>query len=260
MARQDVPALASVPSSPTDNANRQTKKINAKRTMVRTNGNYKIHLLFGLLSLLSFHWIGCCNAAYIVKVPAKDEECFSVSYPNSAATVWGNYEHLDDDRSSSPLSLVIIDDSTERTLFRSRRGDGEGNFKIDMRKDQRVSICVQNGIVTTGRRKTPQPKRHDGLERNVGLQFAVEARNEKIELANQNDKLVNAAEGLKREISNLQSHHEYMRTRESMHRTIVETTFTQLSFWALIESATVILVAAGQVLYFRRFLEKRRYI
>jgi hypothetical protein len=170
---------------------------------------------------------------------------------------------LDDGLSSDPLSLIIMDASNERILWRSRRGAKEGNFKVDLNENQKASFCLQNGLLTTGRGKKKQPtnKPHpDGLERTVGFQFVVEPRSVVTEVFSQNSKLVKAATGLNRELMSLMSHHEYMRSREGTHRELVERIFSQLLVWAILESLAVIAVAAGQIIYFRRFLETRRYM
>jgi hypothetical protein len=210
--------------------------------------------------LLLLFFASCCQAAYIVTVPAKDEECFLVSTPKSPGTLFGNFDHLDSGLKSDPISVVLIDTGNDRILHRSRRGTSEGNFKINLAVGQRAKLCIQNGLWTTGRRTTPQTKPHDGKDRTVGLQFTVELRDANVELVTQNMKNVESALGLTRELEKLRNHHDYMRVREAMHRETVERTFSQLLKWSLLEGFMVVLVAAAQIMYFRRFLERRRYM
>merc|ERR1712238_240864 len=170
-------------------------------------------------------------------------------------------DHLDDEISSDPLSVVIIDYKEEHVLFRSRRRATEGIFRVNLKPDQKVNLCLQNGLVTAGRgRKSPTARSHDGLERNIGFGYSVDIKDEKQEVHSQNDKNTQAAKDLRRQLGNLINHHQYMRMREMKHREVVEMTFTQLMRWCVLEAFFVITIAAGQIMYFRNFLERRRYM
>ena len=204
------------------------------------------------------------QAAYITSVAPKDEECFYIPAPldnTRGGTLHGNFDLLDDGVSPDPLSVVVLDIQDENVLFRSRRRAREGIFKINLKPEQWVNLCIQNGIVTAGRgRKTTSERKHDGLDRTVGFEYSVEPKDENQELITQSDRITKASRDLAREIRNLYNHHTYMRTREAKHREVVEQTFSQLMVWIILEVCAVILIAAGQIMYFRRFLERRRYI
>ena len=43
-------------------------------------------------------------------------------------------------------------------------------------------------------------------------------------------------------------------------REVTEETFSELLTWTIVEAVALVVVSFGQVLYFRRFLEKRRYM
>lgn len=214
------------------------------------------------LLLLMIVGVSFCNAAYIVNIPPKDEECFFVSSPKVAGTFFGNYDLLDDSssRSADAVSVVILDAKNQRILYRSRRGSNEGNFKVEVTSGQKLNICLQNGIWNAGKRKAVQTRPHDGQDRTVGVQFSFEEKNPHVELNSQNGKLVRATRDLFRELGRLKDHYGYMRAREAKHRETVEGTFSQLMNWTCLQGLAVISVAAGQILYFRRFLEQRRYI
>jgi hypothetical protein len=98
----------------------------------------------------------------------------------------------------------------------------------------------------------------DGLNRYLSRGY--KPRDLSLEVATQNSKLIKAATMLNREPGTLMSRHEYMRSREGRHRELVEQIFSQLLVWAFLESVADIAVAAGQIMYFRRFLETRRYM
>lgn len=67
----------------------------------------------------------------------------------------------------------------------------------------------------------------------------------------------NKAEKLRRNLKNLVQHHDYMKVRESKHRQVTEATFGDVLKWTLTEAGIVLTVAIGQVLYFRRLIEKK---
>jgi hypothetical protein len=202
------------------------------------------------------------DAAYIVSIPAYDESCFVIGSPGAAGgTLHGNFDHLNDEQSSEPLSVVVIDTKAETVLYRSRRRATEGIFKITLKPDQKVNLCLQNGIVTAGRgRKSKSTRAHDGEDRIVGFEFSVEPKDENKEAHSQNDKNQKVASELQRGLKNLINHHQYMRMREGKHREVVESTFSRLMWWVVFEAITVAAVAGLQIIYLRNFLERKHYM
>lgn len=69
-----------------------------------------------------------------------------------------------------------------------------------------------------------------------------------------------AVTDLTRALGNLVHHHTYMRVREGKHREVIESTFGQLMWWVILEGVLVVGIAGAQILYFRNFLERRRYM
>eukprot|EP00429_Kryptoperidinium_foliaceum_P000539 CAMPEP_0176012078 /NCGR_PEP_ID=MMETSP0120_2-20121206/5611_1 /TAXON_ID=160619 /ORGANISM="Kryptoperidinium foliaceum, Strain CCMP 1326" /LENGTH=224 /DNA_ID=CAMNT_0017344955 /DNA_START=181 /DNA_END=852 /DNA_ORIENTATION=- len=190
----------------------------------------------------------CCESAYIVDIPAKDEECFFLTATKSPGTYFGNYDLLDDtSKSADAVSVVIMDAKTYRIYYRSRRGASEGNFKVEVSAGQSLQLCIQNGIWSAGKRKQVQNKPHDGEDRTVGFQFSFEEKNPAMELQSQTSKLISSSRSLGRELGRLQDHYNYMRAREAKHRETVESTFSRLMSWTLLEGCTVIFVACGQI-------------
>jgi emp24/gp25L/p24 family/GOLD len=217
-----------------------------------------------------------CHAAFVLTVPPLEEECFIIrSHAQRKSTLTGNFDLLDDTLPSEPVTVVILDTKTQRMRYRSPRLATEGTFTIQLDASQRMALCVQNGVRKSYLHRpggyhhrrpnandvedSSKPPPHiDGFDRSVGLEWQVEARNEALELQSQTSKLFNGAMGLKQRLRDLMSHQEYIKAREGKHRKVTEQTFSQLLVWVIIEALLLILMAIGQVLYFRRFLEKRR--
>ena len=248
--------------SPKTKVERVTEKMRSYRASVDRScrGGGALVFLWTIFLLASMASLPC-DASYIVTVKPKTEECFGISSPLGPSTLFGNFDLIDDNLTPGPMSVVILDASNDRNMYRSARNIREGMFKLQLNKDQKVNICVRNGVEEIHKNRHKQnSKRHDGFDRTVGLQFDLDQRDENLELRNQNSKLIGAATSLARELGNLQDHHDYMRAREAKHRSTVEGTFSQLLGWALLEGAVVVLVAGGQILYFQRFLERRHYM
>lgn len=202
------------------------------------------------------------DAGYVVTLEAFGEECFVIASPGAAGgTLYGDYDYLNDNLTAEPLSVVILDSKQEHVLYRSRRRATEGKFRITLKPEQKVNLCLQNGIITAGRgKKSVSNRNHDGDNRVVAFSYSVDAKDENAEIHSQNERNKRVADQLLQGLNNLRFHHTSMRTRETMHRAVVESTFSQLMWWLILEAITVIAIAGLQILYFKNFLERRRYM
>ena len=232
--------------------------------MIRKPFGRQFLALFALVSLCLTTRIPHfgADAAYVVTIPAHDEECFLLASPGVAGgTLYGNFDHLSDKLSNEPVSVVILDADKETVLFRSRRRAAEGIFRITLKPEQRVNLCLQNGLITAGRgKRSKSTRKHDGEPRVIGFEYSVEVIDENKQVHTQNEKNERAAKELHRGLLNLINHHQYMRIREGAHREVVESTFSSLMWWVVLEGIVVIAIAAIQILYFKNFLERRRYM
>jgi hypothetical protein len=223
----------------------------------------KFHLLCRLLLILLLHSVA--QAAIIATVPPHEEECFIVR-AREHSLLTGNWDMLDDELSTEPLHIMIIQPSNGVIYYKSPLDASEGTFSVKLDPRQKLAVCVQNGL---GRRRNPRSKAkpsyadkagHDGLPRTVGLVINVDVRDVTLELKDTSTKLVGSATDLARRLKDLINHHTYMRSREAKHRELVETTFSHLLLYTCLEAALVIVMALGQIMYVRRFLERKRYM
>ena len=222
------------------------------------------------------------EAAYIVKVTPRNEECFHIlSSHEYFGTLYGNFELLDDETLKAAqtttrpyphhdsVSLIVLDSENQRTLFRSRRGRPNGSFTVSLKPQQRIQVCIQNGVWSAagGGGGAKSYGRHKimngdggGKTHTVGFHVSFEATDPLVELHTANKELLTSTQTLHRELIRLQDHYSFMRAKEATHRETVEQTFSRLMAWVLLQGFVVIVVAGGQIMYFRRFLERRRYI
>jgi hypothetical protein len=213
-----------------------------------------------LLCLLLLHSVA--QATLVLTVPPQEEECFVIR-ARETSTLVGNWDMLDDELDTAPLTVLIMQPSNGVTYYRSTTAASEGSFSVKLDTKQKLAVCVQNGLDNKRKNKykpKAKDKEHDGLDRTVGLVMNVYKRDVSVELQDTNSKLLKGATDLTRRLKELINHHTYMRNREATHRELVERTFSHLLSYTCLEAVLVIGMALGQIMYLRRFLERRRYM
>ena len=73
-------------------------------------------------------------------------------------------------------------------------------------------------------------------------------------------KLVETASFVEDGWSNFLDHFHYLRSREATHTTLMHQIRDRVLGWTVVEAILVITMAVAQILYWRRFFEKRRYL
>lgn len=238
-----------------------------------------LHLIANLLFIfISSSLTLCCQGAYIVTVDPRDEECLGIrGSRNKKSTLYGDWEQIED-VTARPLRVSVTTDSDDyKYLHQSRKGQKYGTFSVDLEPKQKVFVCIQNGIATKSsnsnnhnddnahtnkadKKDRSAAGRGDDLTRSVGFDIQVEEKSIHEELEESYSGILNQATSLSRELSRLRNHQEYMRSREAKHREVVEQTFSKLLGYVLAQCSGVIFLAVAQVMYLRRFLERRRYV
>lgn len=183
------------------------------------------------------------STAYIVHVGHEDEHCVIVRTPPRESTLFGSYDLLDDNLSPEPVAFIVLN-SDQYRVYKSPFGITEGQFSV--KAQGRLTICIQNGM-------DHDHRSHDRLDREVAFEIRVV-------VDDPTAPLVGLTNNLNENLWNLQARQDYMRTREAVHREVTEETFSELLTWTILEAVALVFVSFGQVLYFRRFLEKRRYM
>lgn len=59
---------------------------------------------------------------------------------------------------------------------------------------------------------------------------------------------------------NLVDHFDFLRNRESQHQVLTSQILRRVMGWTLFEAGLVICMALGQVMYWKKFFEQRRYL
>ena len=149
-----------------------------------------------------------------------------------------------------------------KRMFESPSGRREGTFQLDstvVKPDTRYSLCFRNN-------NKDSTDDEENEEFDVGFSIHISKAPRTLrddELgpdAARALKLVDKAVRVHQDWSNLMDHYEYVRNREAMHQALNDAILTRLSRWTYVEAVLVVGMAAGQVMYWKRFFETRRYL
>ena len=204
----------------------------------------------------------------------------------------GSYDVLDEDESPDPVTVVLFDDNFD-VAWHSSAGERDGSFALSGLKG-RYQLCIGNGhggYMDDDVYKKKHPDHHldddefdydndDGSDRTIGFTIRVspekgtyahqrllqktkvdgEAADSVNPMEEHSEQLVDLATSLADKMEVLQDHQLYIKSREALHRDIVENTFSLVMKWTLLESAILVLISLTQVFYLKRFFEKKRYL
>lgn len=222
------------------------------------------------------------------------EECIIISIPDEGAHLSGSYDMLDDHLTAAPLAVTLFDDHHE-VVYAGRAGVPEGHFSI-MDAHGRYSLCIGNGFTlyhfddADMKRTDHENHRYqlyrdhhkdddeydytnrDKKPRTVGFSIHVEQNTEalmkhmvktedvKNPLYQDLRDVTDLSLELETSLTTLLDHQEYMKDRDDIHDEYLDTTLGMLTTWAMIEATILIAVSVGQIMYFRRVFETRRYM
>lgn len=233
-----------------------------------------IHLpllsLLLLLTITSVVLIQPTSASYLLTIPPYEEECFLIRThawkKDEVRVLQGHYQILDDPSERTPdVVHVFLMDDHEKVYFQSEPGKIGDSYQIAVGPKQKYWLCMQNDPYHHyGEKETNQVKHPDDKDRQVGFGYRIQTMMQKAASATQLDQHAMQWSQLSLDMNTamreLGQHHEYMRLREANHREVVEKTFSDIFMGALAETSMVIVVAVGQVVYFRRYLETKRFL
>lgn len=216
---------------------------------------------------LSFLLQWAVAVPYIVKIAPYDEECFLIRTPKdkSLRLFTGDFELIEEEGgiSAEPLLVYIMEaDAKEKILWRSS-GKHANTFRIGVKGGNAgYWFCIQNSSHAPDA-KHDEKEHPDHRLRMVGFSFELTTFEEQkpapaIFTKDHHYDWMEKSQLVHEELNALVHHHDYLRMRESQHRSVVEHTFSSVLFWTVVEAALVVIMAVSQIMYFRNFLEKKR--
>lgn len=220
---------------------------------------------FGYACLVTFLLLTPTQARLVLgPIPPNDEECLLIRTsswkdPHTHPRIlYGGYE-LVEGPNADPLSVFVMD-VHDKVLYQSDAGRERDNFHLPIQPLSKYWLCVQNAV-DWREGEEEEPQHPDELPRTVGLSYYVKAptivQKTDGDMDKKHNEWMGRAQALSLTLQNLVDHQAYMRLREASHREVTEQTFTDVLLWTLAEAAVVCIVAAGQILYFRKYLEKK---
>mmetsp|Transcript_35007 Transcript_35007/g.39091 ORF Transcript_35007/g.39091 Transcript_35007/m.39091 type:complete len:229 (+) Transcript_35007:88-774(+) len=214
-----------------------------------------------VLSSISNTFVVIVDASYAISIEPDDEECYIFMTPTDVGfttIITGSYEVLNDDVDSYELAVKVSKLDNGESLYESPAGIQEGDFTLEnIQSSSKFSICFQNNAD------------NDDVENEFDVGFNV--RFDKRPTRTLDDKvsgpdgerasqLIDKAAKIHQNWNTLQDHFDFLRNREGIHYHMNEEIMNRLSRWTYIEAFLVIAMSVGQVMYWKKFFEKRRYL
>lgn len=201
------------------------------------------------------------NASFIMKLESGQEECFSLRVPGKTPSyITGDFEWLDDDLSPDP-TFVILQDEDMEPVYESPDGASEGTFTY--LGTGTYHLCLSNGAIG-GDDIAPDS---DGETRHVGFNFRVRPQPPEMGGGDQQGaddektaRILKVTGELMDGIQFLEDHHSNWRAREAAHKKVSLAIHKRVLMWTLAEAFVLIVISCGQVIYLRKFFERKRYL
>uniref|UniRef100_A0A7S2YQA0 GOLD domain-containing protein n=1 Tax=Entomoneis paludosa TaxID=265537 RepID=A0A7S2YQA0_9STRA len=194
--------------------------------------------------------------------------------------VWGHYELLSESADAKPLVVYISTYDMDKMLYKSKKAQASGHFDVRLEAGKRYWFCIVNHQGGHYAEDDDDYEDHpDDKPRKVGFSLdmvthdefdytdlggnPIPQKGEKISKAHEEakeraDHWMFVGRKLQMRLGAMKSHFDYLRVREADHRALTEKTFTDILTWTFAEAITVAFVAVGQIMYFRRFIERSR--
>jgi hypothetical protein len=164
---------------------------------------------------------------------------------------------MDDDLDADAFSMSVTDYESGETLFQPAADAREGTFKLEnVKPSHRYELCFQNNSAA------------DDDDRSFNVGFAVRVMNRPRSLdaeeigpdALRALKLVEGSSAILEDWGSLKDHFDFLRNREGIHQDMNDAILYRIQRWTIIEALLVMGMATGQVLYWKKFFETRRYL
>jgi hypothetical protein len=169
----------------------------------------------------------------------------------------GDFDVISDDIDASAFSMSIVDDESGETLFEPAHEAQEGTFKMEnVKPSHRYQLCFQNSYTEDD----------DDYSFNVGFAVRVMYPPRTLDAeeigpdAQRALKLIQGSSAILEDWGSLRDHFDFLRNREGIHQEMNDAILNRIQRWTIIEALLVMGMATGQVLYWKRFFETRRYL
>ena len=152
--------------------------------------------------------------------------------------------------------------SPTKKLWKSSEEESEAIFSVTvMEPNQRLALCfraewdqagddyvasIREVEIGFGLQVHPMPRTLPDEENGPDAQRALD--------------LIQSAISVETDWSNLMDHFSFLRSREATHIKLTSEILDRIMGWTIVEAFVVIFMAVGQVLYWKKFFEQKRYL
>ena len=158
---------------------------------------------------------------------------------------------------SYELTVKVVNLDTGESMHEVPTGTQEGDFTLEhIKANSKFSICFQNNA------NIDDDNNEFDVGFNIRFRSPVRTLDDGVSGpdAERAADLVEKAWEIHQDWDVLQDHFEFLRNREGIHYGMNNEIMTRLAHWTYFEALLVILMATGQVMYWKKFFEKRRYL
>ena len=170
----------------------------------------------------------------------------------------GSFDFLDDGVDPDEYSFQISNFYTGKSLWNADTDDSEGLFELkDIKEGSKLNFCFENHL-----------EDDDDEDFSLDVGFSVRISNpprglEDGEIGPDAERALSLAQkatAIHQDWEVMMDHMMFVRSREANHQSMHDAILGRLSRWTYIEAFLVIGMATGQVLYWKKFFETRRYL
>ncbi len=210
----------------------------------------------------------CIGSHLLLYTHSGSHVCISGYYPHNTCLLFiflfvvawetsGSFEVLHDDVDSNELTVRLSNLDTGESLYTIPSGVQEGDFELtDLKKNAPLQLCFQSNV--------EGDNAEDAFDIGFNLRYHEPPRTlEDQESGPDGEKaaqLVEKAAKIHQNWDTLQDHFDFLRNREAIHEEMNDEIVSRLTKWTYLEAVLVVSMAIGQVMYWKKFFEKRRYL
>lgn len=205
-------------------------------------------VLYPALLLLLLLLLPQSTQAFTVEVAPGTSECF-VAVATEGDDFLGNFEVLTEG-SYAPVE-VTVEGPDGKQLWRAA-DKSEETFSFEAKANGDYTLCIGNGM---GGRVD------DGMTRLVGFSFRTDVLvDEDIASEESIRRLIELGNSLTKGLTNVMDHQSYMRQREDLHASTMESIGSRVLIWTVVEAVVLVGMAVWQISIISKFFEVRRAV
>jgi hypothetical protein len=143
------------------------------------------------------------------------------------------------------------------SLYEPPSGELEGDFELsNLQGNTQYQLCFQSNV------EGSDPDEAFDLGFNIRFHQPIRTLDdaESGPDSERGSKLVDKAAKIHQDWDTLQDHFDFLRNREAIHEEMNDAIIHRLTRWMCVEAILVVGMATGQVMYWKKFFEKRRYL